>query len=313
MCALGGRAEADERPQVVAVIPLAADGGLAIYSKPTADALASRLTLANARVESLSLTGVTPSRVALVVDGRIARVGKGNVVIEARVRDPRRARVMVGTLTTDPAPLTRIDRLADALAKRLAPRLDTALTELAAVARAEAAARRQRKVIRLPTTVVRGEVPRPPVVVKATDRRPVMLVFRAAGEHTDSGLVTRHGYWLAERLGHRPLASRERGIPSLPAVKSALRKAGARYGLMMYVRDVTLDWRGVLTGRGRVRVIMVDGAGAVVFDRTARTGTLVGSRGEGPDALVHYIAEQVVEIVTPHLRRTMGASSGRRR
>lgn len=306
VCGLVGPAAGDERPAVVAVIPLATDEGLAIYSKPAADALAARLSKIGARVESVSLSGELPERVALVIDGRIARVGKGKVVIEARVRDPRRARIAVDTLTTDAEPLARIDRLADSLAARLAPRLAEALAEHARLTRSEADAVRERKVIRLPTSVVRGQLP---VAAGAADTRPPMLVFHAGGEHTDSGVVTRHGYWLAERLGHRPVASRERGVVPVATAVEAMASAGARYALMIYVRDVRLLWRGVLTARGRIRVVLVDRRGVALFDRTTRTGTLVGSRGEGPDALVHYIAEQSVDIVAPHLRRLLAARS----
>jgi hypothetical protein len=51
--------------------------------------------------------------------------------------------------------------------------------------------------------------------------------------------------------------------------------------------------------------VLVDRRRQVLFDRVARTGTLVGSRGDGPDALVHYIAEQTIEIVLPHLKRRL--------
>jgi hypothetical protein len=302
VCGAPRRAAADERAQVVAILPLAADDDLAIYSKPAADAIARVLRAGGARVESLSLSGDVPPRVALVVDGRIARTGDGEVVLEARVRDWRRARIAVGTITTEPRPLAEIDKLADELGEALAPALTRAMTELGRLVAAEARARREKRVIRLPTTVVRDDALRPR---SASDQRPAMLVYQAGGEHSD--VVTRHAHWLAERLGYRPVVATERGVQKLPVVTAGIARSGAALALMVDVRDVDLRWRGVLSARGRVRVVLVDPRGRVLFDRVARTDTLVGSRGDGPPALVHYIAEQAVEIVTPHLKRLLAA------
>lgn len=293
-------AAAEERPGRVAVLPFITDEGLAIYGMPAAEAVAKQLRAAGLAVDALTLTGPVPARVGLVVDGRITRTGK-QVTLEARVRDPRRGRVVIDTLATKGAPLGEIDRLAEALAQKLGARLGPALEAQARLAVEEARALEGSDVIRLPTTVVRGELPQAPANGGAT--RPSMLVLHAGGD--DGEIVTRFGYWLAERLGYAPVTSTHEGVPPGETVLAELQRTGAELALMIDVRKVDLDWDGVLSARGRVRVVLVDRSRQILFDRTARTGTLVGSRGDGPDALVHYIAEQTIEIVMPHLKRRL--------
>ncbi len=294
-------ARADERPGVVGVLPFAADEGLAIYSVPAADAVARQLRKSGARVQSLTLSGEVPAQVGLVIDGRIVRVSGSRVALEASVRDPRRARTVVNTIATEPRPLEEIDRLADSLGDKLAPRIAGAQRDLRERAAAEARAHRKSTVIR-PSADAGHQAPPP----RAHDRRPGMLVLQAGGRPDGSSIATRHGYWLAERLGYRPVAGDGVGIPPMPEVTAAMARANVSLALMIDVRSVNLLWRGVLTARGRVRIVLVNGHGRRLFDRVARTGTLVGSRGDGPGALIHYIAEQAVEIVVPHLRRLLG-------
>lgn len=294
-------AAAEERPGRVAVLPFITDEGLAIYGMPAAEAVAKRLRAGGLAVDALTLTGPVPARVGLVVDGRINRSGT-QVTLEARVRDPRRGRVAIDTIATDPAPLAEIDRLAEVLAQKLGARLGPALESQAQLAADEARARTRNEVIRLPTTVVRGEAAVESVASSDPARAP-MVVFHAGGD--DGEIVTRFGYWLAERLGYRPVPSSHEGVPPGPTIIAELQRTGAELALMIDLRKVDLEWDGVLSARGRVRVLLVDRRRQVLFDRIARTGTLVGSRGDGPDALVHYIAEQTIEIVLPHLKRRL--------
>jgi len=296
-------ARADEQADVVGVLPFTADDGLAIYSVPAADAVARRLRKSGARVQSLTLSGEVPAQVGLVIDGRIVRASGSRVTLEASVRDPRRARIAVDTIATDPRPLEEIDRLADALGDKLAPRIAEALRDQQKRAAAEARARREGAAIRLAADAGHEASSPPP---STRDRRPGMLVLQAGGRTKGSAIATRHGYWLAERLGYRPVPGDGVGIPPMPEVTAAMAHANVSLALMIDVRTVDLEWRGVLTARGRVRIVLVDVRGRRLFDRVARTGTLVGSRGDGPDALIHYISEQAVEIVVPHLRRLLG-------
>jgi len=306
-------AAAQDQSGVVAVLPLeVADQRLAIYSKPVADAVAQRLRSdTSLEVESLSLAGSAPARVSLVVDGRIVADGKRKVKLEARVRDPLRGKTIVRALATDSAPLARIDELARALAADLSPRLVAAVAEQK---RARAVEKRVEETPAgaSPDAAVAGAEPlqRGPGETP-TDHRPGFLVIRAGGKATErdqrvSAIATRAGDWLVERLDHRPVRGEGKGVPRIESVRAQLGRAGLQYALMLDVREVDYEWRGrVLSARGRVRVVVVDANGTTLFDRTARTGTQVGSRGDGHVALAHYVAIQAIDIVAPYVKRLM--------
>lgn len=319
-CALWapGQVRADNGNGVVAVLPLAATNhNMALYGKPVADAVAKRLRKAVAmKIEALSLSGAVPSRVSLVVDGRIVTPKKRQVLLEARIRDPERGTV-VTSLATKPRRRLNIDVLARELADKLAPRLKTAYAQQlrrrarAAAARrraAAAAARRKRETQQpKPKHTTRPSTPSTPV-----DNRPVMLVMEVTGKQIANDdvvprVVTPKIYKMVERLGFRPLPGGHRGIVDPLVVRNALRAHGGRYALMVDVPEVKLDWhRVLLSARAKVRVVLVSAAGKPVFARTLRTGTLVGSRGDGYAAMVNFVATQAVDMFAPKLRRALG-------
>ncbi len=298
--ASAGPARGDGKTTVVAVIPLATGDQLAIYGKPVADAIADRLKrVAGVEVESLSLSGALPARVSLVIDGRIVDAGSDRVGLEARVRDPGRG-IAIGEVATEPRPLAQIDVAAAELADLLAPKLVEAIAERRRLAAAEA----RREPGAAPARPAHGADPSEAAPIAPVDPRPAMVVVDATGSADGvpaSGIVTRAGYWLAERLGFRP-------VPSAAKIKEAFAAGagGAHYALLLHLRGVSFTWHGsVLSAHGRVRVVLIDDRGGVIFDRTVRTGTVVGNRGDRQDALVHYVAIQAVDIVVPHLKRAL--------
>ena len=86
------------------------------------------------------------------------------------------------------------------------------------------------------------------------------------------------------------------------AARSEMRASRADYAVMLDVRRVDFGWRGVLTARGKVRVLLVDGSGTALYDQVVRTGTVVGSRGDRHGALIRFIVAQAVDIAFPRLR-----------
>ncbi len=291
---------------VVAVLPLAASESNGLYAKPVADELARELrTRSGVKVESLSLAGTVPARVALVIDGRIIDAGRRKVALEARVRDPRRGAIMIDTVATKARPVGEIDVLAGELAGALAPRLAAAVDEQRRLAAAEAEAVK----VAVPVKATNGggdarPAPPPP------DNRPAILVLRARAMPADVETITREGMRVAERLGHRAIAAQETAVIDPKSLPGVIAAAGAVYALAIDVKDVRFDRRGekkdVMMARGRARVVLYDRTGRPLFDRIARTGTLVGSRGDGQPALVHFVGEQIADIVYPYLRRLVG-------
>src|SRR3990170_3126411 len=121
--ALGaGRAPA-EGPTAVVVLPFAsADEELAIYGKPVADAVATKLgSLQGFHVVAAGVEGAA-ARGDLVVELRVTRERR-KVRLEATVRDPDVGDTL-GGVASRPVKLAAIDAAATDLSRRLAARLD---------------------------------------------------------------------------------------------------------------------------------------------------------------------------------------------
>lgn len=301
-----------EQTSVVAVLPLrASDKSMKIYSKPVADAIAKRLKRKlGVSVESLPTSGAVPARVGLVVDGRIVPASNRRVVLEARVRDPAVGRA--GTVVVSNAGvLSNIDELASQLAAKLAPLVRRALAAQKQRRLAKAKLRAMQPRTRPTHTAAgtKGTPVRNKRPSRGLDTRPSMVVFVPTGRAADvpiAATMIRAARKLAAASGHRIVRSPLTGVqPGQPAVKE-IRRSGASYALMIHIVHVGFDWHGsILSARGRVRIVVADPKGRRVYDRTARTGTLVGSRGDRHVALLHLLSEQTVDIAAPQLKRAL--------
>jgi hypothetical protein len=60
----------------------------------------------------------------------------------------------------------------------------------------------------------------------------------------------------------------------------------------------------VITARARARIRVADASG-VVFERTIRTNTLVGGRGDRRDAVARAAIDQLVDIAMPRVREKL--------
>jgi hypothetical protein len=275
------RAGADDGG-AIAVLPLtSSEKRLAMYGVPVARVLAGQLRgTAGAPVETVTGTGSLPRRVAWVIDGRIVAVG-GKVVLEARVRDPGRGRAF-GQVASRPGKLTEIDQLARQIAGDLVPLL--------------VKARESRKVapaaVKHPSTpTIRSTKSERPAVVITRDREPIVTDAVAA---------------LVERLGYRVVVGDLVGVAPPAAVQTALQKAGAAFALLAQVKSVDYEWqRGVLTARGKIRLVLVGRSGEALYNADLDTDTLVGSRGDRHAALLGFVARQVMQMATPVLRKAI--------
>jgi hypothetical protein len=278
-------ARADEGP--IAVLPLtSSEKRLAMYGAPVARVLAGHLRQAGNAVETVTGSGSLARRVAWVIDGRIVAASGGRVVLEARLRDPGRGKAF-GQVASKPGRLTEIDELARQVASDLAP--------LLAQARASSSA-----------TSARVDPPPPagrtgsPVAPAA---RPAIVIVRDKETIVTDALAA-----LVERLGYRPVVSDLRGIAPPAKVKSALGAAdGARFALLAEVKSVDYEWAGkdVMTARGSMRLVLVDGRGKSLYNAVLDTDTLVGSRGDRHAALLGFVARQVMEMAAPRLKKVL--------
>ncbi len=274
-------ARADEG--AIAVLPLtSSEKRLAMYGVPVARVLAAALRQSGNAVETVTGTGGLPKRVAWVIDGRIVAASGGRVVLEARLRDPGRGRAF-GQVASKPGRLTEIDELARQVASDLGPLL----------ARARAAAASTPP----PTTA-----PAHPSTSPVPALRPAMVITRDKEPIVTDALAA-----LVERLGYRAVVSDLSGIAPPPKVKGALGRASARFALLAEVKDVDYEWaaRDILTARGSMRLVLVDGAGRPLYNAVVATDTLVGSRGDRHAALLGFVARQVMQMAAPRLKKAL--------
>lgn len=269
----------------IAVLPLtSSEKRLAMYGVPVARVLAGQLRQAGNTVETVTSSRSLPRRVAWVIDGRIVAASGGRVVLEARLRDPGRGSAF-GQVASKPGRLTEIDELARQVAGDLAPLLVRARASAKSAKTSTAPPPASAPAASAPLAV------RPTIVI-TRDREPIVTDALAA---------------LVERLGYRAVVSDLGGIAPPDKVKGALGKASARYALLAEVRSVDYEWaaKDVLTARGTMRLVLVDGAGKPLYNGVLDTDTLVGNRGDRHAALLGFVARQVMQMAAPRLKKAL--------
>jgi hypothetical protein len=268
----------------IAVLPLtSSEKRLAMYGVPVARVLAAHLRQSGVTVETVTGSGSLPRRVAWVIDGRIVSSPGGRVVLEARLRDPGRGSAF-GQVASKPGRLTEIDKLARQVAGDLTPLL----------ARARASSAKTSAITPPPSpppSSVSNTAPVRPAIVITRDREPIVTDAMAS---------------LVERLGYRAVVGEMAGIAAPDKVRAALGKASAPFALLAEVRSVDYEWdRGILTARGTMRLVLVDRAGKPIYNAVLDTDTLVGNRGDRHDALLGFVARQVMQMAAPRLRKAL--------
>jgi hypothetical protein len=298
-----GTARADDQAAtVVAVLPVAWSGdSLAIYSRTVAAALAREIDdLEGVSGVAVALGEDIPASVDLVVDGRLIEREGDTVTLQVSVRDPELGAV-VTTLPPRSAPLARIDGLVAEAGASLRAELRRELRRVAERRAARAAP------LRLAVTVVAGERARSVRGGRAAPPRVAVLLATVSGEPGAlpvSAIATSAAFELVRRLGFEPVAAEARRRDAAEAGEVAS-KAGAIAALQLRVLGLELGRAGVLLARGRFRVTLVAATGATLFDRVVQTDTVVGSRGDRADAVVKFVADQVMAIVSPHVARAV--------
>jgi len=297
LLALARPARADDG-KVIALLPLAADKKLQIYGQPVASEVARALEQDGFSITVVSSTAPVPSKARLVIDGRIVRGDGDTVLIEARVRDPAIGKIVAEVSATAPT-LTRIDEAAAALAQQLAAVLRDG------IAAQDEAARPKPRVDPEP---VEGD-PTPAPAVKV-DGRPIALVaVRSAVSRgqDDPELIPllRVGAGrLAGLIGHQ--ASEVSEPPTAADTPATLITGKAKLLVVIDLLAISYGEGGVITARARARVRVADASG-VVFERTVRTATLVGGRGDRRDAVARAAIDQLVDIAMPRVREKLAA------
>jgi hypothetical protein len=281
---------APEPPRgAVALLPLDAAAKLEIYGQAVATEIARALTAGGVEVVVVGANMDVPAGARLIVDGTLA-MDRGLVSLSMRVRNPVDGTVL-DTLSASAPGLAQIDKAAADLSARVLPVVRVRLAELA-----------ERPGGGGPVHQLRpgGASPRP-----GAPPRP-LLVGLASAARADPLLAAMGSAALAwvraARREPRPVDPSSLGGTLAPrAVAAANAERAIAFEILGY--SVTRK-RDVPLARARVRVRISD-ASAVVFDRVVATDTVVGERGMAEAALAARVADEVLAILRPHVRRAV--------
>lgn len=286
LAVLPGAAEADSKAprQPVALLPLDADARLEIYGQAVATEISRALISGGIEVVVVGAKMDPPADARLIVDGTLA-TEKGGVVLSMRIRNPREGTVL-DTLSATAPGLAQIDKAAADLSARVVPVVRERLAALPAD--------RGTEPVRAPPGPPRGAPQRTLLVGIAS---------LTAAEPLRAALADAALRWTAvARREPRQVDVRELGARVAPRAVAA---ANAERAIAFEILGYSIKTRReVPLARARVRVRISD-ASAVVFERVVATDTIVGERKMAPDVLAARVAQEVLDILRPHMRRAV--------
>ena len=272
--------------QAVALLPLDADARLEIYGQAVATEISRALISGGVEVVVVGAKMDVPADARLIVDGTLA-TDKGVVALSMRIRNPLDGTVL-DTLSATAPSLAQIDKAAADLSARVVPVVRQRLAALPPD--------RGTEPVRLPPNgrPPAGGPPRSLLVGIGSPAEAAPL--RAA--LADAALP-----WArAARREPRPVDVRDLGAKLAPkAVATANAERAIAFEILDYAITTKAD---IPLVRARVRVRISD-ASAVVFSRVVETDTIVGERRMSSDALASRVAQEVLAILRPHMRRAV--------
>lgn len=283
-------ARAADEPRVVVVPFVTTDPDLMIYGKPVADAVARGLRDGGGP----PVVEKTPAELA----------------VELSASRAKRRKVRVGAILRDAqtgAALARVD------AKQTSfEHLDVAAAELVAKLRGPltaAAEERRRRPPADPPPPPPPPAPAPPPATTVPDTRPTAVVYLPVAAHPGPVIVGTLGTTavvnLLSTLGFRAIISSSSGVAPVEVAAESARRARARATIMLYVYDLEFGSGGVLTARGKLRLIAVSPERRVLFDRYVETDTVVGNRGDTHEALARFVLGQGLEMTRKDLAKVL--------
>lgn len=332
---VGADTENGLAPIEVAVLPFAAvERRMSMYGKPVADVVARSLTehldsTLQIRVQAISLTGAVPRQVDFVIDGRIVSTSLRVLSLEVQLRDPEHGR-RLAVLTGESGKLTDIDRLARSLGQALASSIanaartrrndekNMATSKVAKPVRTGAvpATRAGTKPAKTNSSAIEATASdtalsaavKQPDRTTAPDKRPAMVVFAvsnktAGGRVEIQDLVLDGMQRVVSTLGYRVIQSSLPGPVSPAQAATEARALGADKALLFQMQDISFARLGVLSARGRFRAFVIDIHGRQLYNRTQRTDTLVGARGDRHRAVVRFVVAQAATMLRADLVR----------
>jgi len=270
----------------VALLPLDAGPRLEIYGQAVATEIARALTAGGIEVVVVGANMDVPAAARLIVDGTLA-AEKGQVALSMRVRSARDNTVL-DTLSATAPGLAQIDKAAGDLSARVLPVVRDRLAALAERAG--------------------GDRPGALPPADGAAGPPLLVAIAAArgAEPLRAALAEAAPRWIrAARREPRVVEARALAGPLAPkAVGAASAERAVELAVLGYAVRTNPAARDVPLARARVRVRISDARG-VVFDRVVVTDTVVGERRMQPAEMAARVADEVLAILRPHVRRVV--------
>jgi hypothetical protein len=276
---------------IVALLPFDADPKLKIYGKPVAAEVARALTSDGIEVTLVGAKMEVPVDAMLIVDGSIEAKG-GSITIAIRLRDVRNGATLE-RVQSSTATLATIDRAAAEVSTRAVPIVRAKLAELAA-----AAAR--------PDPIDKPR-PKPPIPQVAPPAPPMLTavgvsVEAAAMAEPLRAALLRATFARVRDNGRDPVQVEYSTLHAKIAAQTVATHGRAKHAVAFELLDYTVEVGDVPLASARARLRIVDAAG-VRFDRVIITNTIVGERAMAGGALADRVADELLRIALPQLRR----------
>ena len=284
---LAATARADDK---VALLPLDAPAKLEVYGQVVASEIAQALIAGKIDVVVVLPKMDVPDEAKLIVDGKISAGKAGAIELSIRVREPKAIKP-VGQFARTASSLEALPKTTRELADEVLPALRDKLAALAKSA----------DPVKPPVVVAPPiEAPRPPV-------RPILVGVMAKSSSANAdklriALVETMPSWVAR--AQRVSSTIEAGMLDAKTATKTVAGSNTDRAIAFEVLGYSLWGDTVPMGRARVRVRIAD-AGQILFERVVVTDTIVGDKGMSTDAFALRVANDVLAILRPHVRRTV--------
>lgn len=278
----------------VALLPLDAAAKLEVYGQVVASEIAQALIAGKIDVVVVLPKMAVPEQAKLIVDGKIAAGKGGAIELSIRVRDPR-AIAIVRQFQATASSLETLDKTTKELSEKVLPVVRDKLEELA----------------RKPVDVVAKQPVLPPIApaVKTMPARPLLVGIGSKlssrnGELFRGALADAVPPWAA--AARRAPAVIEAGMLDAKTAAKTVAGSNADRAIAFEILGYRLWGDKVPMGRARVRVRIAD-AGQILFDRVVITDTIVGDQAMSTDLFAARVAQEVLAILRPHMRKAVPA------
>ncbi len=292
---LAHRAHADGG--AVALLPFDTDKRLELYGQPVAHEIAVALADGKIDVVVVGPKMAVPVEARLIVDGTITAKG-GTVVIAVRIRNPI-AGVTLESKFTTAATLEDLDRAAAEVSAILLPLLKEHLAKLPPLPSNDG-----------------GDHGHVTEVHKLPAKEPVMLVAITtgppSGEPLKAPLEAAVAKWAKAHHREQQAGDASKLIAytcSQPATcvnyaPKTVADASAALAVTFEIDGFDVWPSPVFMARARVHVLIADRE-KVLFDRVVATDTVVGDKGKTIPELAVRVADEVLAILRPHIKRVV--------